>query len=135
MPVDSPLGPAPILDWDSRKAAADRISTEHPERACKVHPELPPDDRGTPMAKRLEEVAASTTDFDARLEEARKIGTSISESEMKKSSPVPRATKSEPDTLEQVRNQIAKETADLAERQRKAAQIRDQYIKGEIDKC
>jgi hypothetical protein len=78
MPVDSPLGPAPIPDWDSRKAAADRIRDQHPERACEVHPEPPPDDRGTPMAERLEEVAAATAEFESRICEAKAITAELS---------------------------------------------------------
>jgi hypothetical protein len=81
------------------------------------------------MVEWLKEVAAATEDFGRRLDESRKIQADLSDSEMNKSNPVALARKSAPDTLNQVREQIAADAANLAERQRQAAQISTQHAK------
>ena len=131
MPVDSPLGPAPILDWDSRKAAADRIRDTQiakAREAQKERGEIRPDDEGNDSLRkeRLDKVAAQTADFERQLQESQKITADLSvrgsRNETRDRAPVVEATRDE------ILTRLAEENAEQEARRAEAKRIQDAHL-------
>ena len=80
MPVDEAKGPAPVVDFESRKAAADRIRDDSIAKAGAEQierGELPPEENFE-RAKRLAEIAEESAHFEQRVQEGRQIEANLS---------------------------------------------------------
>jgi hypothetical protein len=131
MPADEKFGPAPVVDFESRKAAADRIRDAQIAKDSeqqKARGEILSDDEANDSLRkeRLEKVAAQTAEFERRAEEANRITNGLavhgSHHESRDHAPVVEVTR------EEVLARIAEENAELERRRKEAKKIESAHL-------